>query len=191
MNNRMHLQSRRSLDRSRPKLPTWLALALLTASLMLASMVTSSAAQAQAAGVSVGDFVWNDLNGDGMQDVGEPGVGGVVVSIVNPGGGAVLDSAGVALTAAQLSTTTSGTGAYSFSNLSPGAYRVTFTLPAGYVQTLSTQQNSPARDSNGLTSLSAVLTAGQSDTTIDLGLRVNAVSVGDFVMVCRMRPSPV
>jgi SdrD B-like domain len=148
---------------------------------MMASLVTSSTAQAQAAGVAVGDFVWNDLNGDGLQDAGEPGLAGVVVSIAIPGGGPVLDSGGVQLTAAQLSTVTSSTGAYSFSNLDPGQYRVLFTLPAGYVTTLSTQGNAPARDSNGLSSLSALLLAGQSDTSIDLGLRVNAVSVGDFV----------
>ena len=29
--------------------------------------------------VSVGDFVWDDLNGDGLQGVGEPGVPGVTV----------------------------------------------------------------------------------------------------------------
>ncbi len=32
---------------------------------------------------SVGDFVWNDLNKDGVQDAGEPGIAGVTVRLVN------------------------------------------------------------------------------------------------------------
>ena len=34
---------------------------------------------------TIGDFVWRDLDGDGAQDAGEPGVAGVTVSISAPG----------------------------------------------------------------------------------------------------------
>ena len=30
---------------------------------------------------SLGDFVWNDLDGDGVQDAGEPGIAGVTVTL--------------------------------------------------------------------------------------------------------------
>ncbi|MCP4660635.1 MAG: hypothetical protein GY856_34985, partial [bacterium] len=31
---------------------------------------------------NVGDRVWNDLNGDGIQDAGEPGINGVRVEMI-------------------------------------------------------------------------------------------------------------
>ena len=31
----------------------------------------------------IGDFVWEDTNGDGIQDVGEPGIEGVEVTLTN------------------------------------------------------------------------------------------------------------
>jgi hypothetical protein len=52
----------------------------------------------------LGNFVWLDLDGDGIQDSGEPGIGGVVVSL--------LDAAGNI----RATTTTSSAGEYSFSN---------------------------------------------------------------------------
>src|SRR5262249_22728293 len=44
------------------------------------------------AGATVGDHVWMDLNGNGIQDAGEPGVPGVVVHL--------LDGQGVLIAAA-------------------------------------------------------------------------------------------
>ena len=34
----------------------------------------------------LGDFVWNDLNGDGKQDAGEPGISGVAVQLTGTTG---------------------------------------------------------------------------------------------------------
>ena len=34
----------------------------------------------------IGDFVWNDLNGNGIQDAGEPGINGQTVTILFPDG---------------------------------------------------------------------------------------------------------
>ena len=31
--------------------------------------------------VTIGNFVWNDLNGNGLQDAGEPGINGVAVKL--------------------------------------------------------------------------------------------------------------
>ena len=38
----------------------------------------------------IGDFVWNDLNGDGIQDPSEPGINGVVVNLKDSTGTTVL-----------------------------------------------------------------------------------------------------
>lgn len=58
----------------------------------------------------VGDFVWNDLNADGKQDSGEPGIKGAVVKLTN------LDT-GVTTTQ-----TTNADGRYLFSALEAGNY---------------------------------------------------------------------
>src|SRR6185369_7157729 len=34
---------------------------------------------------SIGDFVWNDLNGDGIQDANEPGIANVIVKLFHCG----------------------------------------------------------------------------------------------------------
>ena len=67
-----------------------------------------------------GDFVWDDLNANGLQDLGETGINNVSVELFNGGG------------VSQGTTTTNAAGAYSFTGLTPGQYRATFTLPAGY-----------------------------------------------------------
>ncbi len=42
---------------------------------------------------SIGNFVWDDLNGNGIQDAGEPGIDGVEVTLmVNYPNGATIDS---------------------------------------------------------------------------------------------------
>ncbi|MFO7680302.1 MAG: SdrD B-like domain-containing protein, partial [Chloroflexota bacterium] len=63
---------------------------------------------------SIGDFVWYDNNGNAIPNAGEPGLDGITVELyVDYGDGYVL-----------VSTTTTVNGAYSFSNLPPGDYRV-------------------------------------------------------------------
>ncbi len=69
---------------------------------------------------SEGDFVWDDLDADGIQDVGEPGLAGVTVNLLDAGGGTVATTA------------TAGDGSYSFTGLVPGVYRVEFVAPSGY-----------------------------------------------------------
>ncbi len=72
---------------------------------------------------SLGDRVWFDLDDDGVQDPGEPGINGVTVTLFDP-------DTGVTLT-----TTTTGDGTYTFTGLRPDdGYVVTVddgTLPAG------------------------------------------------------------
>jgi uncharacterized repeat protein (TIGR01451 family) len=113
----------------------------------------------------IGDFVWNDVNGDGVQDPGEAGVNGVLVSLR-------LDTDGDGFYETVAATqTTAGNGAYLFGNLPPGLYRIVATVPAGQSATTPT-------------AVSVNLGAGQSVLTADVGLRATPPapgSIGDRV----------
>ena len=83
---------------------------------------------------SVGDFVWNDLNKDGIQDAGEPGIAGVTVRLVDATTNTIIAT-----------TVTDATGKYIFNDVTPGNYLVDFVTPAGY--TITTKANSNVRTS--------------------------------------------
>jgi uncharacterized repeat protein (TIGR01451 family) len=123
---------------------------------------------------SIGDFVWVDTDGDGVQDGGESGLENVTVTLYTSGDVQVGSPA-----------STSGLGAYSFANLTPGDYKVCFTKPSGY-QFSPTGAGTTATDSNAdtTTGCSAVFTlnSGDANTTLDAGL-YQPVSIGDFVWV--------
>jgi hypothetical protein len=127
--------------------------------------------------VSVGDYVWFDSNGDGIQDATEKGIAGVTLSITKADGSAVTDVVGNPVT----TTTTDANGKYLFTNLPPGTYKVTVTPPAGLVAT-KTGAGSTATDSSTGSAASANLPSnGDSDLTLDFGFRPLTVSVGDYV----------
>ncbi len=112
---------------------------------------------------SIGDRVWLDQNGNGVQDAGEPGQGGVTVSLCT--------SAGTVIT----TTTTAADGSYSFPNLAPGSYQVGFTnLPAGTALSPANQGGNDATDSDapsvGACTIPVTLAAGENNTTIDAGV---------------------
>lgn len=69
-------------------------------------------------GGSIGDRVWADLDGDGLQDAGEKGIPNVPVSLTGTThGGDVLP---------KKSTTTDANGMFTFDNLPAGTYTVTY-----------------------------------------------------------------
>ena len=73
---------------------------------------------------SIGDRVWNDANGDGVQDVGEVGINGVTVDLIDDlNGNGVIDG-GEPVLGTQ---TTAGDGDYDFTGLSAGDYIVDVT----------------------------------------------------------------
>ena len=119
---------------------------------------------------SIGDFVWNDLNTNGIQDAGEPGIAGATVVLTYPNGTTVT-------------TTTNANGLYTFSNLAPGTYSVTFTTPPGYSPSLSNIGANDAIDSDPVGGVVSgiVLAAGQNNTTVDAAFFTPTGSIGDRV----------
>ena len=133
----------------------------------------------------LGNFVWNDLDRDGLQEVGEPGVGNVTVTLTGGGTDAIIGTPDDTTASA----TTSGSGAYAFIGLVPGTqYRLTFSnLPSGYVLTQANVGgddtiDSDANPANGQTTI-VTLTSGELNNTLDAGLVTSgsASSIGNFV----------
>ena len=112
----------------------------------------------------VGDFVWLDVNEDGLQDVGEAGVPGIDIEIKIDGGASVA------------TTTTDANGYYSFTNLSANTYRLYFTnLPAGYVF-------SP-QDAGGDDAIDSDINAGTGESAalvISSGVFISSVDAGVY-----------
>ncbi len=125
-----------------------------------------------AGALSLGDRLWHDLNGDGVQDVGEPGIAGVNMTLLFAGADGVFGSSDDF----SLTTTTDGAGLYGFSNLPQGPYRLTYDagdLPSGIsVPTAEVDDVSPAID--GVSQL--VLSSDRTD--VDFGF-TGALSLGD------------
>jgi SdrD B-like domain/Secretion system C-terminal sorting domain len=134
--------------------------------------------QATAPKASVGDFVWNDLDGDGFQDPGEPGIPGVTVRLFNAATNTIVAT-----------TTTDQFGNYHFGDLNPGSYFIVVTKPVGYDFTGKDLNSNDVKDSdvgtNGITTPFALL-AGENNTTIDAGLKstsTNTGKIGNYVWI--------
>ncbi len=112
-----------------------------------------------AASSVLGDRVWWDLDSDGVQDPGEPGLDGISVTATGPNG-------------LSFSTVTSGDGGYLFSDIPDGDWSVTLTagVPAGMAPTFDA-------DGTGTPGTSDV-TLAMSDLTQDFGYASNS-SIGD------------
>lgn len=111
----------------------------------------------------VGDFVWLDMDEDGIQDAGEAGINGVTVKLT----GTSLYGSAISLT-----TTTAGNGMYMFL-VAPGNYKITFTKPAGLLPSPANAGNNDAIDSdanpvNGMTQV-FTLAGGETNLTFDAG----------------------
>src|SRR5690606_14588970 len=69
--------------------------------------------------INLGNLIWNDLDADGEQDMGEPGIASVTVQLWNVSKTLLIDT-----------TTTNASGIYSLTAPLPGSYRIRVLLPA-------------------------------------------------------------
>ena len=116
---------------------------------------------------SVADRVFHDLDADGLQDGGEPGVASVRVQLIRRDGGTDVIMA---------TTNTDAAGFYSFYNVEAGDYAVQFDqLPAQFDITKSQAGNHRSTDSDpsSLTGRTQLLTLvdGMHRRDVDAGLR--------------------
>ncbi len=114
-------------------------------------------------GGSIGDFVFNDLDGDGIQDGGEPGIANVMVILYD-----ISDNV-VAVTE------TNAVGFYEFTEIEEGDYYIIFNINDDDLAPTISDVGSDALDSDitgangpGSTSVFTLL-SGQNDDTRDAG----------------------
>jgi SdrD B-like domain/Carboxypeptidase regulatory-like domain len=141
---------------------------------------------------SISNLVFDDLNGNGTQDAGEPGVAGVTVKLIDSNGDAIAQ------------TVTAADGSYIFDRLFPDAYRVEFVAPAGrgfarpdvgtdtadsdadWVSGVTTVVDLQVDPATGLVNRRTDVDAGLVVAVIDLGVTISTpstvVKVGDPVM---------
>ncbi|MFT4535447.1 MAG: putative repeat protein (TIGR01451 family) [Saprospiraceae bacterium] len=123
------------------------------------------------AGTAIGDFVFNDLDGDGIQDINEPGILGVVVTLFTEAG----DIVAIFETGAD--------GLYLFEEVDAGQYYITFEVNDDVIPS-PTNAGNDTNDSNvteengpGSTSVFEVI-LGQEDLTIDAGFFICSLIKG-------------
>ena len=114
----------------------------------------------------IGNFVWHDLNNNGLQDSGEPGINGCTITLYN--------SSNVQVGAPVISTfdINGNPGYYSFCNIPAGQYYIVVIPPATFVVgPLNNSNLSLNNDVDPNTLQSALFTFScQTNNDIDVGL---------------------
>lgn len=112
---------------------------------------------------SISDYVWIDIDNDGIQDGGESGYDGMTVTLYQSDGSTVISTF-----------VTIGGGLYGFDDVHPGTYVIGFALPANYNFSPQDAGGDDALDSDANTTTgktaSIVLTSGENDTSVDAGI---------------------
>jgi hypothetical protein len=108
----------------------------------------------------IGDWAWRDNDGDGVQEAGEPGWGGLNVDLLSCSGAYIA------------STTTGNGGVYEFRNLAPGRYQIAVKAPAN--ARLSPVGSRPGTNSvspqSGKSRCVDITSAGEKVRGLDIGL---------------------
>ncbi len=121
----------------------------------------------------IGDFVWIDSNGDGIQSNGEVGIPNVIVKLYNYAGILVK------------STLTNAQGKYLFENVFQGDYYIEFDVQSKYTPTVANigddSKDSDVTGQNGYnTTATFTVAGGDVNLTIDAGY-YECVKIGDLV----------
>jgi uncharacterized repeat protein (TIGR01451 family) len=139
------------------------------------------------AAAALGDFVWVDANGNGLQDDGPTGLNGAAVRLYSPGADGIPgtpDDVLLATTVTQQGPAATP-GWYSFPGLAPGSYYVCAAAPPTFVFTVpnagAAGTDSVANQKTGCSPL-VTLAANQQDLAVDFGLLATRLAaLGDYV----------
>lgn len=134
----------------------------------------------EALDVTLGNLVWDDWDGDGIQDAEEPGLSNVLVQVYE------------ANTNLATVTRTDDDGIWLAQGIGPGTFFVQFTLPSGYQISPRNAGTNTATDSDadlatGRTDLIA-MSSSETNLTIDAGMHL---SPGDLRLTKSVLPTDV
>ncbi|NQU29900.1 MAG: sortase, partial [Anaerolineae bacterium] len=119
--------------------------------------------------VSIGSIVWSDINLDGLQTAGEPGIAGVTVTLYDVSTGNPVSGVSPQTTGAD--------GLYYFGDLFEDDYYVQIAMPAGYTPTIN--QNTANNDDS------------ENDSNIQSSPSANTYRSGDFTLTNNGEPNTV
>ncbi|ACK69281.1 Cna B domain protein [Gloeothece citriformis PCC 7424] len=125
----------------------------------------------------IGNFVFNDINGDGIQDEGEDKIVGVTVNLLaDVDGNGVIENGEVIQ-----SSVTDADGKYHFEVVA-GNYKIQFEQPQDFSEISPRLAGiDTTQDSDGLISDVITIKPGEYDPTIDAGFYNNTGIIGDRV----------
>ncbi|HMQ08623.1 MAG TPA: SdrD B-like domain-containing protein [Saprospiraceae bacterium] len=136
----------------------------------------------------VGNFTWEDLNGDGCQDIGEPGINGVQVQLYD-----ALTNTSIASTISANHPQTNTPGWYQF-EVCPGEYYIQFGKPAGFerspknaICTGGIANDSDADPTSGNTD---AFTLNEGETNMDIDAGFFKISIGVFKKIKEVVAKP-
>ena len=123
---------------------------------------------------SLGNFVWNDLNNDGVFQTGEPPITGAVVNLLDATGNPAQDLNG------NVTALTNANGEYGFS-VNAGIHIIQFVTPNGYATGAKDQGNDDQLDSdydsaNNNKTAPITIASGETNHSIDAGFRTLQVT---------------
>ncbi len=131
--------------------------------LVTTGVPTATATPTPAVTASLGDLAWIDTNGNGVKDIGEPGLAGVQIKLFTDCSGNTLVG----------TTTTNVNGNYGFTGLTAGEYYLRVYPPTGYDFTLMDAIADDDYDSDideGGFSWCLNVDPGAAITNVDIGL---------------------
>lgn len=125
---------------------------------------------------SIGDFVWEDLNKNGIYDDGEPGVNGVTVELYS--------NTGVLLATTTTANHAGNPGYYSFNELEPKDYKVKFIPMSGFELTVQKAIEPNGSRPNPTTGFTNTISLGAHEDKTDINAGIVAIkksSISNFV----------
>ncbi len=153
--------------------------------------ITVCGFNASDASASIGNTVWEDVNQNGIQDIGEPGINGVTVNLYEVED---VDKMSTKMMTSTTTQTKSGKpGYFHFNNLAAKAYQLEFVVPLGMDITARDQgdesMDSDIDPNNGMTEV-IFLEAQQALENVAAGFftiksSIAAVEVADFNVTAR------
>lgn len=119
---------------------------------------------------TIGDFMWFDGNGNGLQDIGELGIADINLNLIDPQGMLVSE------------TISDEEGKYTFENLYPGSYSIVLgNVDSQLIPTITTGESKFITSNGNIQSTTIILSSGEVDLTIDGGFIIETGSVTGLI----------